>query len=366
MSESPKTHTLTYSNYLKINELLGLQQPLSRMADGKPAHDEMLFILIHQAYELWFRQILHDIESVRQLFAQPSLPESQMGVVVNRLERTRLVLDLLIDQVRVLETMTPLDFLDFRNALGSASGFQSFQFRVLELTLGLPTQQRINYGTITYRDALNPEEQAQLNNLYKQPSLFELIQTWLERTPFVQQDTFNFVSVYRDALNASYDDELARIEQWTHVSDEERAVRRQLIETSRNQTLALLSPDTHAQQVEAGYIRLSWNALVAALLICVYRDQPMLQLPWRVIQLLVDLDDRLATWRFRHAQMVLKMLGKKVGTGGSSGYDYLMKTVESHVVFRDFAVVSTLLVPRDRLPLLPENLRNQLNFAFGQ
>ncbi len=366
MNQESKPVNLTYSNYLKINELLNLQLPLSRMPDGQPAHDELLFILIHQAYELWFRQILHDVESVRQLFAQDRLPENKMGIVVSRLERTRLILDLLIDQVRVLETMTPLDFLDFRNSLGSASGFQSFQFRVLELTLGLPPQQRINYGTITYREALNPDEQEQLNALYSRPSLFELIQAWLERTPFVQQETFDFVLTYRDALNASYDEELARLAGWTHISSEEKEARRQLIEASRNQILSLLHPQTHAQQVQAGFVRLSWHALVAALLISVYRDQPMLQLPWRVIQLLLEIDDRLATWRFRHAQMVLKMLGKKVGTGGSSGYDYLMKTVEQHMIFRDFAIVSTLLVARDRLPELPETIRRQLDFAFGQ
>lgn len=359
-----KSQPITYSNYLKIDELLSLQELKSSGKDGQPAHDELLFILIHQAYELWFRQVLHDVESVRKLFDSDRLPESALGTIINRMERTRLILDLLIEQVRVLETMTPLDFLDFRGALGSASGFQSFQFRVLELTLGLPADQRINYGTITYRDALPESEQKTLKDLLEKPSLFKLVESWLERTPFVQQESFDFVRDYRNALNRLFDEELARLDHWEHVSHDEKQVRRQLIESSRSQVLNLLDPQMHEKMAAEGHIRLSWKALVAALLISVYREQPILHLPWRLMNLLVEIDDRLATWRFRHAQMVLKMLGKKVGTGGSSGYDYLMKTVEHHHIFRDFAIVSTLLVPRDRLPVLPDSLQRSLDFVF--
>ena len=138
MAESPETpkpdsKPVYYADYLKLDYLLEAQHPLSQLSDGAPAHDEMLFIIIHQAYELWFKHVLHELDSVMTLFAKPAVSEDQMGMAVARLERIIEIQRLMLMQMQVLQTMQPLDFLDFRDQLYPASGFQSLQFRILEI-----------------------------------------------------------------------------------------------------------------------------------------------------------------------------------------------------------------------------------------
>ena len=116
-----------YSDYLKIDSMLKSQVLLSEK-NGLKAHDEMLFIITHQVYELWFKQILYEIDSIFEVFDRNIIDESHVGTAVSRLERVNVIQQLLIDQIKILETMTPMDFLDFRDLLTPASGFQSAQF----------------------------------------------------------------------------------------------------------------------------------------------------------------------------------------------------------------------------------------------
>src|SRR5712691_3872127 len=119
---------VTYSGYLKLDELLALQQPLS---EG-PEHDETLFIVIHQIYELWFKELLHEVDYLKGLFVRQDTPRA-----LHTLKRVLTILKVVVAQIDVLETMTPLEFLTFRARLESGSGFQSFQFRELEFALGV-------------------------------------------------------------------------------------------------------------------------------------------------------------------------------------------------------------------------------------
>src|SRR5690349_5576742 len=119
---------LTYSSYLKLDELLGLQQPVS---DG-PEHDETLFIVVHQVYELWFKEMLHEVDYLKKLLERRDTPRA-----LHTLKRVLTILKVVVAQIDVLETMTPLEFLTFRERLESGSGFQSFQFRELEYLLGM-------------------------------------------------------------------------------------------------------------------------------------------------------------------------------------------------------------------------------------
>lgn len=123
----PAAKAVTYGSYLKVNELLGLQQPLS----SPPEHDELLFIQIHQVYEIWFKQILHEVS-----FAERALDQDRLMVVIRTLRRVATIQSILTQQVGILETMTPVDFNRFRDLLNPASGFQSYQFRELEFRLG--------------------------------------------------------------------------------------------------------------------------------------------------------------------------------------------------------------------------------------
>ncbi len=119
--------SIHYDQYLQLQKILDAQK-LRSVEFNKPAHDEMLFIIVHQVYELWFKEILHDIGSVMELFSEGSVKEADIGIAISRLDRVVKIQKILVDQIDIIETITPLDFLDFRNYLLPASGFQSYQF----------------------------------------------------------------------------------------------------------------------------------------------------------------------------------------------------------------------------------------------
>jgi len=334
-----------YSEYLHLGRLLSCQQPKSA-EHGQPAHDEMLFIVVHQAYELWFKQVLHELGSVRALLRQDSVDERSIGVAVSRLQRVIEIQKILIDQLRILETMTPLDFLDFRDLLVPASGFQSLQFRLIENSLGLRPE---------LRRAL-PESEG--------PSLFALVEKWLERTPFLVLPEYDFWKSYKAAVDAMLATDRRTIETNPTLSrDEKQAQLAELAQTGGS-FAALWDEATHQRLVAEGKRRLSHRATLAALFIHLYRDQPILHLPFRFLTALVDVDELLATWRYRHALMVHRMIGTKIGTGGSSGHHYLLGTVERNKIFVDLYNLSTFLISRSALPALPPDLERRLGFYY--
>jgi len=192
MTENQKKYTtIHYHSYLKLNKILDAQHPRSAELDDNPAHEEMLFIIVHQVYELWFKQLLHELESITEMFAEKRVDERNLGTAIGRLDRVSEILQLLIQQIRVMETMTPLDFLDFRNYLFPASGFQSFQFRMVEVMLGLQTEKRLTYHGQHYASVFPESQQEKLRKIEDGNTLFEVIESWLERTPFLDFGKFN-------------------------------------------------------------------------------------------------------------------------------------------------------------------------------
>ncbi len=353
-----------YADYLQLDKLLGAQKPKSELYN-QPAHDEMLFIIVHQAYELWFKQILHELNSTLEVFQKDYVDEKDVGIAVSRLTRITEIQKILIDQLRVLETMTPLDFLEFRDFLIPASGFQSFQFRLVENRLGLENAQRMLFGRGAYHERLSEEHQEAVKQSLESPSLFELVAKWLERTPFVRFGDFDFWAHYREAVRKMLDDDRETISNNPVLSEKEKARQFQEFDKTEASFSALFDEDKHNELVKKGLRRLSREALHAALLISLYRDEPMLNQPYRLLNVLVDVDELFTTWRYRHALMVHRMIGSKIGTGGSSGHDYLKKTAESHKVFFDLFNLSTFLIPRSALPKLPESLRKNLGFYYN-
>ena len=148
-----------YQDYLGLEKILKSQNLISEEY-GKHAHDEMLFIIIHQIYELWFKQILFELDSVLEIFSKEDIQESNIGTAVSRLDRVIEIQKILIDQIHVLETMTPMDFLDFRDFLIPASGFQSVQFRLIENKLGVSKEERDSYSGSDYHAHLKEPAQA--------------------------------------------------------------------------------------------------------------------------------------------------------------------------------------------------------------
>jgi tryptophan 2,3-dioxygenase len=184
-----------YGDYLQLEKLLDAQLPLSRKhadaANGE-CHDEMLFIVVHQVYELWFKQILHDLDGILKTFNQTFVPESELSSVVQRLSRIKNIQALLIGQFDVLETMTPMDFLEFRDLLIPASGFQSVQFREIEIKLGLNTSDRQHVDREFFLGRLSESDRNKLTSLESSSSLLKLVEGWLERIPFTNMQNFNF------------------------------------------------------------------------------------------------------------------------------------------------------------------------------
>ena len=171
---TPQPHGLTYGTYLKIDELLGLQECLSRDPEtGEPEHDETLFIIIHQVYELWFKQVLHELDA----FAR-SLDDDAPSQGYHRLTRVLKILKTLVAQLDVLETMTPLEFSSFRSFLANSSGFQSAQFREVEFLLGQKTTDHLD------RFEPNPSEFARLTRRYHDPTLWDSFVRFLDRRGF--------------------------------------------------------------------------------------------------------------------------------------------------------------------------------------
>lgn len=353
-----------YSEYLQLDKILGAQRLVSDEV-GKPAHDELLFIIVHQTYELWFKLILFELDSVIQIFDTDRIDEKQMGAVIGRLDRIHTIQQTLVQQIDVIETMTPMDFLEFRDLLIPASGFQSVQFKQIEARLGLKREQRMRADQEFIASRLSADDQALLVSAESSPSLFELTERWLARMPFLKFSGFDFWQKYRDAVAEMLDSDESIVRRNSAISEREREFQLKAVAATRASFAALLDENEYRRLQTSGQIRMGQQAFLAAIFIYQYRGEPILFLPFQYLTLLVEIDEMLTRWRARHVIMVQRMLGTKIGTGGSSGRDYLSQTTEHNRVFIDLYHLSTFLIRRSALPELPVSLRREMGFQFG-
>src|SRR5262245_44787845 len=258
---------VTYSSYLHVDELLDLQRPRS---EG-PEHDELLFIVIHQVYELWFKEILHEIDRVARLLEADDSHRAQ-----HTFKRMLTILKVLVAQLDILETMTPLEFLSFRERLEAASGFQSDQFRQLEFALG-----RKSAG-VPQRFPAGSRSREALERRYREATLWDAFLRYLAREGY---------QVPAEVL-------------------------------ARDVTTAV-EPSETLQEV----------------LIDLYRRDPKNA---ELCERLVDLDEGIQEWRYRHVKMVERTIGAKPGTGGSTGAAYLRDTL-SRPAFPDLWAIRSQL-----------------------
>lgn len=341
--EKKERKPVYYSEYLQLDKILDAQLPESDK-EGIKADDEMLFIVIHQAYELWFKQILHELEIVRKIFNQSNIEHNTPDIYnsVHRLKRVCKILEVAVMQMGVLETMTPLDFLDFRDLLRPASGFQSIQFKMIEATLGLHYEQR--HGKAYYLSQLTPADVDRVKKAEHELSLLVLIDKWLARMPFVNNkeywgtdNTSAFWTKYRSAYTEGLSEaEMQNLKVFDSIfinTADYPAGRSFSVEASRN-----------------------------AMFIMLYRDQPLLQLPYELLTILLEVDEQLSMWRHRHIHMVQRTIGKRVGTGGSTGAEYLRGAADSHYIFKELAELTSFLLPRNMLPALPQSLIDDLGY----
>ena len=259
--------------------------------------------------------------------------------------------------------MTSLDFLDFRNHLSPASGFQSHQFRKLEVLLGLKIEKRHQPGGCPYHAQFEGEKKQEILDLEEGESLFALVEKWLERIPFLNFEDFDFIEKYENAVNEMLEKEIAEIKS-AELTEQDMTLRNRMIDENRKYFERVLNEEKHKEAITKGETKLSYKATMSALLINLYRDHPILHLPYQFLRCLVELDHKISSWRFRHMQMVEKMLGQKIGTGGSAGQEYLKQTVDKHKLFTDLANISTLMISRSYLPELPYIIKEKLGFSY--
>jgi tryptophan 2,3-dioxygenase len=337
-----------YGDYLQLDKILAAQQPESAL-NGNEAHDEMLFIIVHQAYELWFKQMAHEMVSIINILDQPAVNDNSPDIftVVHRLKRIAAIWELAIHQIDVIETMTPLDFLDFRDQLRPASGFQSFQFKALEAMMGLKFDER--HGKAFYQRHLRQEHIDLIAKIEEKPSLIELLNKWLERMPFFNQvywpDSENISS--NSVLDHAFWSEYLNAYKAT-LSDDDQAGLKSFME-------AMVDGSSTGTRLSSGANR-------SALFIMLYRDFPLLQIPFQLLDTLIEIDDLMAAWRTRHISMVRRMIGARSGTGGSTGAQYLKDSRDKHLIFSELASISSFLIERNKVPVLPNSLQQKLGF----
>lgn len=344
------TFQLTYETYLRLPEILGAQRPPDH--DGTirdlAHHDEMLFIVTHQAYELWFKQVIHEVVLARDLLAKDPVPEPAVTRVCRGLQRVHEIQKVMTAQLAVLETMNPADFLAFRDTLGSASGFQSAQFRMLEILAGLPDEKRYQYQGDSFERRFRKETVARFDELRAQTNLREALDAWLARTPVED----GFIDAYLEAFDGYVDGQVRMHSDNPQLTDEERGRALEQLEAYRAACRAFLAGDrapVHA----------------ACLFITAYRDQPLLHWPNRLLDSLLEFEELWRLWRFRHARMVERMIGLRIGTGGSSGVSYLDATAgERYRIFTTILESRSFLIPPQALPALLDPSR--YGFALGQ
>ncbi|PWW15979.1 MULTISPECIES: tryptophan 2,3-dioxygenase family protein [Pseudidiomarina] len=351
-----------YGEYLQLDKLLDAQAPHSRKY-GAEAHDETLFIIVHQVYELWFKQVLHELRSIHQALQADQLDDRTLYTLAHRLRRVLAIQDLMNDQVGIIETMTPQEFLAFRDYLVPASGFQSIQFKELEILLGLTRGHRIAFDQQSFYNRLNDTDRAYLEALEQQPSLFDRVDAWLARMPFLEFNDFSFWQTYQQAVTAALDHD-EKIIRETAATPEQLATELASLQSNRDNFAALFDNNRYIELQKNGQVRLSQQAMLSALFITQYREEPAFHLAHQVITGLAEMDEKLTIWRYKHAMMVQRMLGTKIGTGGSSGHDYLRRTTEQNRVFKDFFAMATYLLPKAALPELPAHVQQALGFYF--
>ena len=352
------TTLIDYDRYLSLPDLLACQHPVAPY-QGRTAHDEMLFIIVHQVYELWFKQILHEIDRIEALFAATTVAEATLPDVVRGFERVVAILKIGVQQLDVLETMTPLDFLDFRDLLSTASGFQSLQFRLIEARLGLAESRRLLFDRKTAVERLSECDRERLAREQQRTTVRAALDAWLARTPFVSMGDFTFDRAYREAIDVMLDREITRVRAEIGLEPERCRQEIDALENARD-AFGSIFGDRLADSVWT----MSARSIRAALFIMLYRDQPALQLPFRLLAALMDIDETMAMWRYRHALMVERMIGVKSGTGGSSGHVYLRRAADQHRIFIDLFRLSTYLIPRSAIPALPQSIERQMHFVY--
>ena len=304
----------TYSEYLRLEELLKLQTGVEGETRNI-SNDELHFILVHQNFELWFKLVINELTCTRNILSSDYVEETKLPQAVHHMERVIETFKLMSQQWRVMETLEPQDFLNFRDELGTASGFESFQMREMESLMG---SKWIDGKLIGKPETSN--------------SLYDVTCDWLERTPIQG-------SVYGSTNDEKNVDDF--------IADYLLAHKKLYPDTNKD-AVNFFEEESSLRRRRAGLVFIES-----------YRELPLLAWPRKLISTLIELEQSMILWRTSHARMVERMIGRRIGTGGSSGVDYLDMTTK-YRVFVDLWAVRSILIKKEALP----ELKNKKFYEF--
>jgi tryptophan 2,3-dioxygenase len=352
-----------YWDYIKIEELLALQGGIEA-SDAGLSDDEVMFIVVHQIDELWFKLAIRGLVRVRDLFAQDKVQEQALASAVRGIRRCALLFEQVARHFALMETMTTRDYLGFRDKLTPASGFQSAQLREIEILMGLKLEERIPLGhdndylrALKYPDGRDsPASRRVEARLGDKPTLHAAMGEWLYRTPIqgstpeqagdeavVEEFLENYLKAQAGELEIAQEMAVAAAAGQADGARLEQRYKQERV----NARAFLMADDASPEQ------RRRWCRIRAALLfIESYRELPLLAWPREVLDATVELEQAFVIFRQRHARMVERVVGRRTGTGGSAGVDYLDQTALKYRIFRDVWAVRTLLIQKTALPPL--------------
>ena len=296
----------TYSEYLRLEELLKLQTGVEG-EKRRISNDELHFILVHQNFELWFKLVISELKCTRDILSLDYVEETKLPEAVHHMDRVIEIFKLMSQQWRVMETLEPQDFLNFRDELGTASGFESIQMREMESLMGAKW---IDGKLVGKRE--------------NEKSLYDVTCDWLERTP-IQGSTLN-----------SENDE----NQVNEFIEDYLAAHKKIYPDTNQDAVKFLEENKALRRRRAGLVFIES-----------YRELPLLAWPRKLISTLIELEQSMILWRTSHARMVERMIGRRIGTGGSSGVDYLDMTTK-YRVFIDLWAVRSILIKKEALPAI--------------
>ena len=304
----------TYSEYLRLEELLKLQTGVEGETRNI-SNDELHFILVHQNFELWFKLVINELKCTYDILSSDYVEETKLPQAVHHMDRVIETFKLMSQQWRVMETLEPQDFLNFRDELGTASGFESFQMREMESLMG---SKWIDGKLIGKPETSN--------------SLYDVTCDWLERTPIQG-------SVYGSTNDEKNVDDF--------IADYLLAHKKLYPDTNKD-AVNFFEEESSLRRRRAGLVFIES-----------YRELPLLAWPRKLISTLIELEQSMILWRTSHTRMVERMIGRRIGTGGSSGVDYLDMTTK-YRVFVDLWAVRSILIKKEALP----ELKNKEFYEF--
>ncbi len=358
-----------YWDYIRVEELLSLQGGLEE-SDERLSNHEVQFITVHQVFELWFKLVLREMRGARGLFTRDPVEEQELSGAVASLRRIGKVFRIANQHWEVMETLPTREYLAFRDKLMGASGFQSAQLRQIEILFGLEEGERIPLGLEgSYKEALrsfgggpSPALERVERSLADPPTLKGAIESWLFRTPIdgsrpngagsaAELDRFveSFLAAHARCVEAARDRALSLDR---GAGDQSRL--RERYDLEKRAAREFLEPTDEQGGERTRRIR------CAMIFIETYRELPLLAWPREVLEALVELEQLFVVFRQRHARMVERVIGRRTGTGGSAGVEYLDQTALRYRVFRDLWHVRTLQIPREAAP----ELRNAAFYGF--